>query len=205
MSSPTQPLTLDDLMARPHFRESHELHIDARPAAVWAALHELRLVELPAARVLMDIRTFPARVLGRSRPRMVTARLLEDGPVPVLASNPGRSVVAGGAMQPWKLMGGSAPPVLDAAGLRAFDAPGWVKVGMDFVLEPDRQGTLLRTETRVLATDDRTRIRFGLYWLAIRAGSGVIRRDLLRQVAARSERDGNEGAPRSQSGPVPTT
>ena len=37
------------------------------------------------------------------------------------------------------------------------------------------------------ATDLRTRARFGLYWLAIRCGSGLIRRDMLRAVARRAE------------------
>jgi hypothetical protein len=105
----------------------------------------------------------------------------------VLAADPERSVIAGGAMQPWKITGGRTPPRLDAAGLLAFDQPGWVKTGVDFVLHPDGNGTRLTTETRVLATDARTRAQFGLYWLLIRAGSGLIRRDLLRAVARRAE------------------
>ena len=71
--------------------------------------------------------------------------------------------------------------------LRAFAEPGWVKVAFDFVLVPDGGGTHLSTETRVAATDARTRRIFGLYWLAIRAGSGLIRRDLLRAVARQAE------------------
>ncbi len=43
------------------------------------------------------------------------------------------------------------------------------------------------TETRVMATDARTRLRFAGYWLLIRAGSGLIRRDILRAVAQRAE------------------
>ena len=38
-------------------------------------------------------------------------------------------------------------------------------------------------ETRIEATDGRTRARFGLYWAVIRLGSGLIRRDMLRAVA----------------------
>jgi hypothetical protein len=58
---------------------------------------------------------------------------------------------------------------------------------MDFVLVPDGDGTLLTTETRVRATDARSRALFSLYWLAIRIGSGLIRRDLLRAAAQRAE------------------
>jgi len=50
-----------------------------------------------------------------------------------------------------------------------------------------RRGTFLSTETRVVATDARTRRAFAAYWLVIRPGSGAIRRELLRVVARRSE------------------
>ena len=106
--------------------------------------------------------------------------------MPVLVSDPCRAVVAAGAIQPWKLRGGQTPPVLDANGLRAFHKPGWVKVGIDFVLERDASHILLRTETRVVATDRATRVRFGAHWMAIRLGSGLIRQDLLRTVGRRA-------------------
>ena len=179
--------TIDDLLPAPHFRERHERHVDAPPAAVWGALHELRLDDSPLARLLMDVRALPARLLGHRRPAMVTARFVEAAPIPVLASVPCRALVAGGVLQPWKPAGGAPPPALDAPALRAFDDPGWVKCAMDFVLEPDGAGTRLTTETRVRATDRRTRLVFGAYWLVIRAGSGLIRREMLRVVARRAE------------------
>ncbi len=71
---------------------------------------------------------------------------------------------------------------------------------MDFVLEPEEAGTRLSTETRVTATDARSRVQFALYWLAIRGGSGLIRRDMLRAIASRSER---ASGPASQPAGVP--
>jgi hypothetical protein len=179
---------LDEILPAPHFRERHARVIAASPRAVWDALQELRLGELALSRTLMAVRELPARLLGRGPSRMVSGRLLEEGPVPVVGSNAGRAIVAAGVMQPWKLRGGATPPVLDAAGVRAFREPGWVKVGLDFVLEPVSGATRLVTETRVEATDARTRRLFGLYWLLILVGSGLIRRDMLRAVAARAER-----------------
>jgi hypothetical protein len=179
------PLTLDDVVPGPDFSERHELRIAAPPAAVWEALQDIRLADGALSRTLMGIRLLPARLAGR-RSRMASGRLLEEGPVPVLGTDPGRSVVAGGAMQPWKLTGGDDPPVLDAAQLRAFAQPGWVKAALDFVLEPDGDGTRVSTETRVRATDASTRVRFGVYWKLIRVGSGLIRRDLLRAIARRA-------------------
>ena len=50
--------------------------------------------------------------------------------------------------------------------------------------------TALHTETRVLATGRRARRAFGAYWLVIRGGSGLIRREMLRAVARRAEAAG---------------
>jgi hypothetical protein len=175
------PLELDDIIPSPHFRERHERVIAAPAGAVWDALWRLRLDDLALSRTLMRVRAF-----GRDLP-MVTEPFLERGPVPVLGFETGRAVVAGGALQPWKPFGGSRPPALDAAGLRALDEPGWVKVGVDFVVGERGASTVLTTETRVVATDRRTRVLFGVYWALIRVGSGLIRRDMLRAVARAAE------------------
>jgi hypothetical protein len=184
----TNVLTIDELLPAPHFREHHERRIAAPPAAVWDAMQDLRLRDLALSRALMGIRLLPARLAGRKQAsRMVESRLLDGGPVTLLASDPDHAVLGGGVMQPWKLTGGEEPPALDAPALQAFSEPGWVKVGFDFVIEPSGAGTRVTTETRVTATDPRTRARFGLYWLFVRAGSGLIRRDMLRAVARRAE------------------
>ena len=47
--------------------------------------------------------------------------------------------------------------------------------------------TLLSTETRVLATDPRTRRTFATYWFLIRPSSAAIGREVLRTVAHRAE------------------
>jgi len=181
-------LQLDEIIPAPDFRERHELHIAAPPAAVWYALQDVRLGDLALSRMLLAIRSLPERLAGRVPSSVTSGRFLENAPVPVLVAEAERAVIAAGVLQPWKLSGGQLPPVLDVPGLVAFSDPGWVKTGIDFVLYPESDGTRLTTETRVLATDPRTRARFRLYWLLIRAGSGLIRRDLLRAVARRAER-----------------
>jgi hypothetical protein len=55
---------------------------------------------------------------------------------------------------------------------------------MEFRLQAIPEGTLLRAETRMLATDPRTRRAFAAYWFFIRASSGAIRREVLRTVRA---------------------
>lgn len=191
------PRTIDELLGEGHFSERHERRVQAPAAAVWAALHEVRVADLALTRALMGLRTLPARIRGRpgASPRARSARLLDEAPVAVLFTDPERMVLAGSAMQPWRLTLPAPSPALDGPGLRAFAAPGWVKVGMDFVLEPEGEATRVRTETRVVATDPRTREVFGLYWLAIRPGSGLIRRDVLRAIARRAEATGPRTRP----------
>ena len=109
-----------------------------------------------------------------------------DG-IPVLFSERPHVVISAGLSQAWRLLGGSIPPHLDAAALRAWSQPGWIKAGMEFRLEPLSAGTLLSTETRVVATDPKTRRAFAAYWFVIRPGSSAIRREVLKVVARRAE------------------
>jgi hypothetical protein len=58
---------------------------------------------------------------------------------------------------------------------------------MEFRFEPIPAGTLLSTETRILATDPGTRRSFAAYWSLIRPSSSTIRREVLAVVARRAE------------------
>jgi hypothetical protein len=104
--------------------------------------------------------------------------------------------VSAGLSQAWRLLGGLAPPRLDGAALRAWSDPGWIKVAMEFRLEPAPAGTLLSTETRILATDPSSRRFFAAYWFLIRASSAAIRREVRSwchpwaNVLRRSKRSG---------------
>ena len=170
-------LTLDDVLPAPHFSERHACLIAAPPQAVWDALRDLRLGDLALSRTLIAVRGLPMRLAGNAPRGHRSGRVLEDGPLPPPAASPPRAA----------LTGGYDGPALDARALRDFHEPGWTKAAFDFVLTPQDGGTRLATETRVTATDARTRVIFGLYWAAIRAGSGLIRRDLLRAVRRRAE------------------
>ena len=65
--------------------------------------------------------------------------------------------------------------------------PTFAQPGSDQPRTPAVGGTRLSCETRVVATDPRTRRRFGLYWLAVQPGSSAIRWELLTAVAMRAE------------------
>jgi hypothetical protein len=162
--------------------------IDARRSVVWEELQRLKLTSLPVSLVLSTVRALPVLLAGKGRDGGLNRTFLDVVPIPVLSSEPPAAVVFGGVLQAWRLTGGDRPPELDAAGVREWSEPGWVKVGMDFRLTPAVGGTHLSSETRIAATDPRTRRRFDRYWLVVGPGSSAIRWELLTAVALHAER-----------------
>jgi hypothetical protein len=136
---------------------------------------------------LEEVRLLPARLAGRKHRPLARRTFLDVTPIPVIFSERPRIVISAGLSQAWRLLGGATPPPLDAAALRAWSQPGWIKVGMEYRLTPTEAGTLLSIETRILATDPNTRRAFAAYWFFIRPSSGAIRREVLRIVARRAE------------------
>lgn len=163
---------LDEIVPRWDVRERHTIEVHAPPERVFAAIREATLAEMPLTRVL-----FRVRGLSAARAR----RLLDQLPpgFAVLAEEPGRELVFGGIGQPWKPLGGRSP----SADFVSFDDPGFAKMAMTFRLD----GSTLWTETRVRVTDAASRRRFLVYWIAIRAGSGLIRRSMLKAIKRRAE------------------
>jgi hypothetical protein len=184
------PSRLDELL--PHFDsgEAQTRRIEASPSAALAAVLAAAPGEMPVVRLLYAVRSLPAllsggRALPRDRKRPMWAQMQEYGFVPLVDA--AEEIVLGYVGKPWKLAGGSPLGVSSAEDWERFAAPGFVKAAMSFSVEPAGEGALLTTETRVLATDDEARRRFGRYWRVIRPGSRAIRRSWLRAAARRAE------------------
>jgi hypothetical protein len=165
----------------------HSRAVAAPPSVVWDELHRVTMSALPLSWALEAVRLLPAQLTGKQHQPLAGRSFLDITPIPVLFSERPDAVISAGLSQAWRLFGGSTPPDLDAAALRAWSQPGWIKAGMEFRLEPTRLGTLLRTETRVLSTDPRSRRAFAAYWYFIRPSASAIRREVLRTVAHRAE------------------
>jgi hypothetical protein len=173
---------LDDVVPRPDHVTSQSRWIGAPPADVWTALHAVTLSGLPVTTVLSAARFLPVVLAGHGLGQLHDRPFLDALPVPLLASAEPSAVVFGGLLQPWHVTSGDTGPDLDAATLRAWTAPGWVKAAMDFRLAPSGSGTVLSSETRVKATDDASRRMFARYWRVIRPGSSAIRWEVLTAV-----------------------
>jgi hypothetical protein len=196
---------LDDILPVYRHRERHATQIAATPEAIWSALHAVSASDLRLTRVLTTIRALPARLPGSRVPRggipadrgFIQA-FLERG-YRELRVDPPWTLVAGAAGQPWRLRGGETANVVDLEGFRAFARPGFVLIATSFELEELGDRTRLSTETRVQPTDAAAARAFRPYWWAIRAGSGLIRRDVLHAVRRHAERDTTSAAVAAQS------
>ncbi|MDQ2909792.1 MAG: hypothetical protein M3R39_02060 [Actinomycetota bacterium] len=185
-----RPSRLDELLPHFDFEEAHTRRVGASPAAALAAVQAATLGEMPLVRLLFALRSGPARLTrGRGLPRVKGRPLWEQMRELefVVLVDEVDEVVLGYAGQAWKLAGGSQPGVDSAADWQRFSTPGYVKAAMSFRAEAAEGGALLTTETRVVATDEASRRRFGRYWWVIRSGSGAIRRSWLGAAARRAE------------------
>ena len=179
-------MDLDDLVPVADHVTRQERVIHAPPSVVWEELHRLKLSALPVSLVLSAVRALPVLLSGKGRGGL-DRTFLDVVPIPELSSEEPSAVVYGGVLQAWRLTGGEKPPLLDAAGVREFAEPDWVRIGMEFRLVPAAGGTRLSSETRVAATDPATRRRFDRYWLLVGPGSSAIRWEVLTAVALKAE------------------
>jgi hypothetical protein len=180
-------MDLDDVVPNAHWVTRQVRWINASPEVVWESLHGVTLTGLPLTVVLSAARFLPVLLSGKGFGHLRDRPFLDALPVPLLSSSAPESVVFGGVLQAWRLSGGEESPLLDAEELQRWIQPGWVKAAMDFRLTPRGNGTELSSETRVLATDPRTRRRFSLYWRFVRPGSTAIRWEVLTAVQLKAE------------------
>lgn len=175
--------TLPQALPSPGFAEYHSTTVDASPDAVWAATLDLRWSDLRLMSVLMRVRT-----LGRHRHRQDDSRLLETGPVRVAYTEAPRYVAAVRVARPWKRNPEFGPMMPDLDTFARYDEPNWLKIGLDFRIEPLADGrTKLSTSTMCEATDENARREFARYWRFIRPFSGLIRIEMLRAIARKSQ------------------
>lgn len=187
---------LDAVMPEWHWCETYGMWLPVSPTEALELIKGVPPDQIRLLRTLIEMRNLPGRLVGR--PRFGQGM---SGSIPLfeqilnfgfcLLGEAERSEVAFGLIdQSWKVSGGSRASVKDAMEFAQFSEPGFVKIGANLLARPARQGTFLSTQTRVLATDARTRRVFGAYWLVIRPFSGLIRRGWL-QAAARQTSRGN--------------
>lgn len=177
---------LAEILPRFQFFEHHERHIEATPAQVWRALHEVTASDIRFFRTLTTVRRLgrrgPEDILNAPEHRPILDVALGTSFVR-LANDVERELVIGTTVI--APADRAEPRTPDE--FRAVTAPGFAVAAMNFRIEADAiGGSLLTTDTRVFATDPSTRRRFGRYWSLIYPGSALIRREWLAAVDKRA-------------------
>jgi hypothetical protein len=174
-------MTIDDVLPAWDWRSAHATRVAAPCERAAAAAREFTGRDLPVTGALMRVRTLGRRTFD-DRPTVETfARI---GLV-MLADEPD-GIVVGGVLSPWRVRGGHRA-IASADELRAFAEPGWVRVATAFTVASQGAGCRVRTETRIVATDDTARRRFGRYWRLIGPFSSITRREMLAAIRRRAE------------------
>lgn len=177
------------MLPRFDVRERHETWVPAPNDVVFAAVKQVTAREVRLLMPLEVLRGLPRLLIG-GRPFLpgATAPLLETftaGVVP-LGERPGTEVVAGAIGRFWRLVGNEPALIRSRAEFLAFDEPGYSKAVVAFTVSPERDGSRVVTETRVLGTSPEATRIFRRYWLLIRPASGFIRRSWLAAISRRA-------------------
>lgn len=181
---------LDDFVPVYQFREAHATRINASPESVSESIRAVTADEIELFRALTWIRRF-----GRSGPesslnapeKLPLLEVATRTSFLLLAEEREKELVIGTVVlappgTPWE-----RNPTPEA--FKALTRQGFAKAAINFLIEPDGTGgSVVRTETRVFATDASARRRFAAYWRVIYPGSALIRIMWLRAIKQRAER-----------------
>jgi hypothetical protein len=195
---------LDELMPLYDVSERHHIQVHADPEAVFAAIREADLTGGSVTRLLLALRALPAGIVAlvRSpratwvawrRPRRdhslgVRLAYVERQGFHIVAERAPEELVIGVLGSFWTLRGSLCADVSRET-FREGPPAGLALAGWNFSITSCAPGvSQLRTETRVLCAAD-ARWKFRLYWLAVRPGSGLIRRAMLRAIRREAERE----------------
>jgi hypothetical protein len=182
---------LDEVMPEYDVHEVHELWVPAEPETAYEAVRAVTATEVRLFGPLMSLRAVPARLRGR--PRSLDSRIplltqmVEEGFVD-LGAEPGSEVVVGAVGRFWSPSGNlPVRTIRTREDFEDFAQPGYSKAAMNFSVESQRDGSLVRTETRIVGTDGEATRNFRRYWWLIGWASAAIRRSWLKAILRRCQ------------------
>lgn len=187
-------LLLDDFI--PTY--DHEIAISrvfrAPPEEIFNAVTNLDLFQLPLARMLLEARALPGRLVevrARRQGQMTTVEpptfrirdLPARGWIP-LGERPGMELVYGQVGKPWKGAGSAPDQPVTAGNFAAFAEPGFAKLAESTLVTPyGKTACVLTAESRVALTDEDSRRRFRRYWQAAGPFIRLMRPAIMRALA----------------------
>lgn len=178
---------LDRFMPLYDVVERHHIAVAAPAGVTLAAARDVDLFNSIVARAIFKGREI---AMGASAPAPTRAGLVETvlslgwG---ILADVPDREIVIGGYTKPWEA--NVAFHALPPDAFASFATPGYVKIAWTLRADPaGDDACVFRTETRAIATDVESRVRFRKYWALVSPGIALIRRSSLAPIKRDAER-----------------
>lgn len=168
--------------------ERHELHLAAPPSATFAAAKEMDFDGSPIVRAIFKGRELLFGINGvtPAPAKGLVAMTISIG-WGVLAEVAGREIVIGAVTKPWE-----ANPVfrpLPPDEFATFAEPDYVKIAWTLRADPTEDGgSVFRTETRAIATDETARKKFRWYWSFLSPGIILIRSAMLPSIRRAADR-----------------
>jgi hypothetical protein len=181
-------LLLDQFMPVYDVVDRHRIRVNASTAATFAAACDMDLYESSVVRIIIKTRELllGATPVERGPPRGLLADLQSLG-WGVLADVPGCEVVVGAVTRPWEanVTFRSLPPDR----FLAFSESDYVKIAWTLRVDSvSATESILRTETRAIATDPCARTKFRCYWAFLSPGIRLIRWASFGPVRREAER-----------------
>lgn len=173
-------MLIDDFLPTYDVTERHQVRVHASPEEAYAAVRKLDISDARLTRQLFRLRGIP------TSSKFTLDDLLKMRFI-LLGENTNEELLLGLVGRFWTPSGQLRRVTPEE--YRSFSESGVAKAAWNFSVSQQIDGTvLLRTETRVYCSDDASRRRFRLYWMMIGAFSGLIRKEILRNVKRNAER-----------------
>ncbi len=159
----------------PHYdiAEHYSRVISADIRTVYACVRNFQFVNTTLTNLLFSLR-------GLS-PNKVSLQSVMDSGFILLAEEQDREFVFGLAGKFWIPSG--CLQKLSPKEFMDFQTAGFAKAVWNFSFEKvSEYETRVTTETRVLCLDEKSRLRFNMYWFFVGPFSGIIRKEILRSI-----------------------
>jgi hypothetical protein len=172
---------IDEFLPSFHFSNSHSAVIHANPRTIYAAIRSVTLTDSRISRLL-----FALRGMGWKRSETPAIEAAIRGGFILLGEHINEEIVLGIVGKFWTLDG--CLQQISPAAFRSSSALGFAKAAWNFLLVQQPDGnTKVSTETRIQCPDGQSLRRFRLYWIFVGPFSGIIRKEILREIRRRSE------------------
>lgn len=180
---------IDYYAPRFQFQETHKIHIFASEAKIMNTILTHEATHDPLIQKMLVLRALPelmAKKLGFSSKEQAPFGM---DSFTVLGQDHHKELAFGLIGKFWRPSFGLIRPN-SAADFYAFHHRGVAKLVLNYRLEcvnPLKQEVCLTTQTRIYCPDLSSLIFCSAYWLAIRLGSGFIRRRMLKNIKHQAE------------------